>query len=159
MPGRPLGERRDDELRRELLRLAADPDPARHADRLWEILDDLEHWPGRRRVGDDGAEAAWFVVQRGDVDLQRRALGYLEVAVDWEDASPAHYAFLVDRIRMREGRPQIYGSQFVRGPDGDTLVPWPVEDLARVDERRARVGLTPLAVQLAEMQAWVTPRS
>jgi hypothetical protein len=143
----------NDALRIELLRLAADPDPARHADRIWEILDDLEAWPGRRLVGDDGAEAAWFIVQRGDVELQRRALAYLEVAVDWEDASPAHYAFLVDRIRMREGRAQIYGSQFVRSPDGDTLVPWPVEDVDRVDERRARVGLTPLAVQLAEMQA------
>ncbi len=156
---RPPEEGRDDGLRLELLRLAADPDPARHADRMWDILDDLEQWPGRRRVGDDGAEAAWFLVQRGDADLQRRALGYLEVAVDWEDASPAHYAFLVDRIRMREGRPQIYGSQFVRSADGDSLEPWPVEDLDRVDERRARVGLAPLAVQLAEMRARVTPRS
>ncbi|MCU1456505.1 MAG: hypothetical protein JWL73_597 [Actinomycetia bacterium] len=143
----------NDGLRLELLRLAADADPGRHADRLWEILDDLEAWPGRRLVGDDGAEAAWFIAQRSDVDLQRRALGYLEVAVDWDDASPAHYAFLVDRIRMREGRAQIYGSQFVRSPDGDGLVPWPVEDLDHVDERRARVGLTPLAVQLAGMQA------
>ena len=61
------------------------------------------------------------------------------------DAPPAHYACLLDRVRMATGKPQVYGSQVVVADDGD-LAPWPIEDPNHVDERRARVGLGPLAV-------------
>ena len=43
----------------------------------------------------------------------------------------------------REGKPQIYGTQF-RESNGE-LVPEPIDDEVHVDERRARVGLPPLA--------------
>jgi hypothetical protein len=126
----------------------------RHADRIWEILDDYETWPGQRLVGDDGARAAWLVVQESieDPGLQRRCLELLEVAVDSGDAEPRHYALLLDRVRMADGLPQVYGSQFVTAPDG-ALEPWPMDDAPGVDERRRRVGLPPFAQQEAEMQA------
>jgi hypothetical protein len=157
----------DGELRDELLamldehrRVAALPrDDARraveqrHADRIWAILDDYEVWPGRRLVGDDGARAAWLVVQESieDPGLQRRCLELLEVAVESGDAEPRHFALLLDRVRMTDGLPQIYGSQFVTGRDGE-LEPWPVDDMTTLDERRRRVGLPPFAEQQAEMQ-------
>ena len=114
------------------------------ADRLWSLLDDLEAWPGLRLVGEDGARAAWLVAQLGDRGLQERALEHLEVAVDCGDAPAAHYACLLDRVRMASGRPQVYGSQVVESADGE-LSPWPIEDPGTVDARRARVGLGPLA--------------
>jgi len=62
-----------------------------YGERLWEILDDYEAWPGRRLVGDDGSRAAWLVAQfvidgngalvpwpiddRALVDARRRRLG------------------------------------------------------------------------------------
>ncbi|MFZ4516603.1 MAG: hypothetical protein ACOYN3_09865, partial [Acidimicrobiia bacterium] len=49
-----------------------------HAERMWELLDDLEMWPGTRIVGPEGATAAWQLVMAGDLDLQRRALDHLE---------------------------------------------------------------------------------
>jgi hypothetical protein len=143
---RALVELPRDEARRAVER--------RHADRIWSILDDYETWPGRRLVDDDGARAAWLVVQESieDPGLQRRSLELLEVAVDSGDAEPRHYALLLDRVRMADGLPQVYGSQFVTGQDG-ALEPWPVEDFATVDDRRRRVGLPPFAQQEAEMQA------
>jgi hypothetical protein len=157
-------EPRDPGLRVELLALATDHDPARRehrADRLWAVLDDYEQWPGWRLVGADGAEAAWLVAQSAieDVGLQRRCLDMLEVAVACGDADPVHLAYLADRVRMNDGRDQLYGSQFVLGDHGQ-LEPWPVDDPAAVDARRARLGLPPFSVHAAAMRArWEEQRA
>jgi hypothetical protein len=150
----------DPRLRAELIEMAerdnrdGGPTAEGHGDRLWEILDDYECWPGRRLVDEDGESAAWILAQRAvfDPGLQRRCLEMLEVAVAYGDAPSAHYALLLDRVRMADGRDQVYGSQFVRSEDGTSVVPWPIEAPARVDERRARVGLAPLAEQTREMR-------
>jgi hypothetical protein len=143
---------RNEALRAELLALAEHPGDPVGAERLWSILDDYEAWPGRALVGDDGEHAAWLVVQLADTDLQRRALEHLEAAVDCGDADPCHFACLLDRVRMAEGRPQVFGSQFVSAGDG-AVAPWPIEDPCGVDERRRSVGLEPLALQARRMQA------
>jgi hypothetical protein len=150
----------DPALRVELMAMAqrdsvsGGPTDEHHAARLWEILDDYECWPGRRLVDEDGERAAWLLAQRAvfDPGLQRRCLEMLEMAVACGDATPAHYALLVDRMRMADGKDQLYGSQFVRTDDGSTVAPWPIEDAEHVDERRQRVGLTPLAEQSREMR-------
>ena len=143
---------RDEALRAELLAMAEHADDAAGADLLWSVLDDYEAWPGRRLVGADGERAAWLLVQLADPDLQRRALEHLEAAVDSGDAHPSHYACLVDRVRMAEGRPQVFGSQFVAAGD-DAVTPWPIEDPVGLDKRRRAFGLEPLAVQARRMQA------
>ena len=150
------GEPRAPGLRDELVAMAANADPAcraERAERLWEILDDYESWPGWRLVGRDGAEAAWLVAQSAidDVGLERRCLEALEVAVACGDADPVHLAYLADRVRMNDGRDQLYGSQFVIGRDG-ALEPWPVDDPTAVEERRARLGLPPFSVHAAAMR-------
>jgi len=143
---------RDEALRAELLRLAEHPDDPRGADRVWAVLDDFDAWPGRTLVGPDGEHAAWLIVQLADTDLQRRALGHLEAAVDGGDADPSHYACLVDRICMAEGRPQKFGSQFVAAGD-DGIAPWPIEALDGLDERRRAFGLEPFAAQARRMES------
>ena len=128
---------------------------------MWEVLDDYECWPGWKLVGTDGAEAAWLIAQWAidDVGLQRRCLEMLEVAVACNDADPVHFAYLADRVRMNDGRDQLYGSQFVLGAGGE-LEAWPVDDLAAVDARRKRLGLPPFAVHTAAMASeWHARRS
>ena len=141
----------DDALRRELVARARDASAPGNAERLWDVLDDLEAWPGYARVGADGEAAAWLLAQMGDAELQRRCLEYLEIAVDLGDADPMHYACLLDRVRMNVGQPQVFGSQFVDAP-GDELAPWPITAPESVDERRRRVGLPPLDAQRASMR-------
>jgi hypothetical protein len=53
---------------------------------------------------------------------------------------------LEDRIRMFEGRPQLYGTQLVADDEG-WLRPYPIEDPAGVEERRRQVGLARLPEQ------------
>jgi hypothetical protein len=146
----------DEALREELLAMVAvrpDRDTLRvYGERLWEILDDYEVWPGRRLVGDDGSRAAWLIAQYSieDPGLQKRCLEALEVAVAYGDGDPVQHAYLVDRVRMADGLDQLYGSQFVTGADGE-LAPWPVDDLAKVEARRRRLGLGSFADHAAEM--------
>jgi hypothetical protein len=123
-----------------------------HAARLWDILDDLECWPGRSIAGDDGEHAAWSLALHAllDPELQRRCLTLLETAVDCDEAPARHMALLLDRVRMADGRDQVYGSQLVRG--AGALEPWPIEDPQGVDVRRAAVGLGPLATYVEAMR-------
>lgn len=121
----------------------------RHGARLWEILD-AQDWPDAAQVGAEGAEAAWLIVQHaiGMPPLQRRVLALLEHAVRSGTVPAWQWAMLYDRIALLEGRAQRFGTQLEPDPEG-----WPqpcrLEDPAKVDARRARVGLEPLAQRLA----------
>ncbi len=123
-----------------------------NAKRLIEIID--EHgWPGRSLVGEDGAEAAWRVVQHaiGNPPLQRRAAALLEEAAGQAEVPAWQAAYLVDRIRMFEGRPQLYGSQFDWDDNGE-LNPYPIENSEQVNERRRSVGLGTIEERIRQMR-------
>lgn len=101
-------------------------------------------WPGRSLVGKEGAHHAWLIAQHADrqLDFQREALELLADSVRRGDAAERDLAYLTDRVRMNEGREQVYGTQIAEVKDGRG-VPWPVEDPANLDARRAAVGLPP----------------
>ena len=102
-------------------------------------------WPGKSLVGKDGAKAAWLFVQHADMDtdFQKQAVKLLEAAVQKGEAEGGDLAYLVDRILTGEGKPQRYGSQY-HEVDGK-MVPRPIEDPENLDNRRAAVGLGPMA--------------
>lgn len=106
-------------------------------------------WPGKSLVGADGAHAAWLLLQHADHDaaFQKQCLPLLEKAVRAGEADGKDYAYLTDRVRVGEGKPQLYGTQMLL-KEGGRYEPLPIEDEAKVDERRAAVGLPPLAEQL-----------
>ncbi|HZB27509.1 MAG TPA: DUF6624 domain-containing protein [Gemmatimonadales bacterium] len=124
-----------------------------NASRLTTILD-AHGWPGERQVGRDGALAAWLIVQHaiGHPALQRRALELLQAAVRHGDAPPLHAAMLEDRIRVFEGRHQLYGTQFDWDSTGQ-LSPLPIEDPTEVGARRRALGLEPLEQQVKDVRA------
>ncbi|HEY6508099.1 MAG TPA: DUF6624 domain-containing protein [Vicinamibacterales bacterium] len=114
-----------------------------------------EHgWPGRALVNEDGAAAAWLLLQHAILDppLMRGAVPLLERAVEAHDADSRHLAFLVDRIRTMEGKPQLYGTSHDWDAAGQ-LSPVPIEEPAAVDERRRHVGLEPLAENTRRLRA------
>jgi uncharacterized protein DUF6624 len=81
-------------------------------------------WPGRRLVGEEGSHGAWLLLQHADRDtaLQRTALGLLENAVRSGDASRRDLAYLTDRVRVAEGRPQVL--RVVAAGDSSKSVTW-----------------------------------
>lgn len=145
--------REDQEARKELIKNPSEASPAartvadvdrKNTARLKEIIE-KHGWPGRSLVGEDGAHAAWLLVQHADRDhaFQKRCLKLLEKAVKAGEASGVDLAYLTDRVLVAENKKQLYGTQF-RVKDGK-LEPSPIEDEANVDRRRKDVGLPSLA--------------
>ncbi len=152
-----------DDLNREILQMAkadqdvrtrlvksASPDPAvveecrevdrRNTARMREIIAQYG-WPGMSLVGRDGSHAAWLLVQHADQDrrFQKECLALMEASVAKGEALKADLAYLVDRVRVGEGKKQLFGTQFTMA-DG-RAVPHPIEDEENVDRRRAEAGL------------------
>ena len=115
-------------------------------------------WPGYDLVGTTDASTAWLIVQHSDDDkaFQRRCLPLLQSAVRRGQAKPSDLAYLTDRILRGEGKPQIYGTQGATNAQG-IFVPPLTEDPAHVDQRRASVGLPPLAEYLKTLQQMYHP--
>jgi len=123
-----------------------------NARRLREIIS--EHgWPGRSLVGEDGAEAAWFIVQHSisEPDFMREAAVLLQHSTAERNAPAWHLAFLTDRIAFYEGRPQRYGTQWDVDDDGTEVI-WELESPERVDDLRREVGLPALSARFPGAQ-------
>ena len=93
-------------------------------------------FPLKEQVGDFGNQATWLVFQHADLDFQKRFLPQLEAAVSHGDIAPLYLALLRDRIDVREGRPQRYGTQI---DEKGNLAP--LLDASRVNQWRQEVGL------------------
>ncbi len=95
-------------------------------------------WPKRSQVGHAGANAAFGIVQHAGLDYQLVYLPMMRVAVATDEADPKALALLEDRVLMRQGKPQRYGSQVDTRRGVDLF---PVEDPPGLDARRAAIGL------------------
>jgi hypothetical protein len=124
----------------------------RNADRLAAIVDRIG-WPTAGLVGEPAAEAAWLIAQHAisRPEMFRRFAAALEAACEHEQAPAWQAAMMVDRIRVLEGRPQLFGTQFDWDEHG-RLSPAPIEGSQWVDERRRGAGLGPLAERQAELR-------
>lgn len=101
-------------------------------------------WPTISKVGKEGSFNAWLLVQHADHDVsfQKQCLE-LMLAEPPSEVAPENRAYLEDRVRVKEGRLQLYGTQFFG--EGDKYAPRPIEDEENVDKRRAMVGLETMA--------------
>jgi len=117
----------------------------RNAARLRELIA-LHCWPAEDIAGEDGAKAAWFIVQHavGEPEFQRQMLVRLRECAAQGRVPGWHAALLEDRIEMYEGRPQRFGSQWVDSSEDGRARPWQLADPEHVNELRASVGLGPL---------------
>ncbi len=115
---------------------------------------DAISWPGRGVIGDEGAAAAFLILQHaiGHPELQRRGLALMLEAIPRGDANALDAAYLSGRIAVFEGREQTFGTQFDWDAAGQ-LSPALTCDPAGLDARRASVGLPPMAETIAHMRA------
>jgi hypothetical protein len=109
-------------------------------------------WFRSRRDGADVAHNAWLIVQHSpDQAFQRLIALRMRPMVASGDARGADYALLYDRTEMAAGRPQLYGSQMTciggRWQAAQTLDP------AKLDDRRAVMGLPPMAEYMKNFEA------
>lgn len=97
-------------------------------------------WPRTGRA----SHAAFLIVQHAEPDLQRRYFPAMQKAQAEGFLSATELGMLEDRLLVREGKAQIYGSQLGTGPDGKLRFD-PIDDEAHVDERRTAAGMEPMS--------------
>ena len=120
--------------------------------RLKEIVAEVG-WPTISRVGVEASFAAWLLVQHADHDLsfQKECLSLMQEALSQQDVLSRNVAYLIDRVRVNEGKKQLYGTQYYEDERG-AFGPRPVEHEEELDKRREEVGLEPMAVYDVQMR-------
>lgn len=119
----------------------------RNMKRLEEIINRYG-WPTKSMVGKEASGAAFLIVQHADLVYQKKYFPLLKAAALKDEARPDAAAMLEDRILMREGKKQIYGTQVHTDDATKELKLWPIEKEEEVDARRAAVGMPPMAEYL-----------
>lgn len=96
-------------------------------------------WPGsldRKRA----AFSAFLIIQHAPLDYQLKYLPMIEAANARGDISNEHLSWLIDRILVRQGKPQKYGTEFEYGSNKV----FPIEDPENLNKRRKTMGLPPM---------------
>lgn len=68
-------------------------------------------WPGPEVIGYTGNLCLWLVIQHSDKETQEKYIQMMRDAVEKGNARSDELALLEDRLALRQGRKQIYGSQ------------------------------------------------
>jgi hypothetical protein len=110
-------------------------------------------WPTSAQIGRPAVQAAFLIVQHAvhDTAFMRAMLPPVEQAHRRGDLDGASVAMLTDRIEVKAGHGQIYGTQLSL-KNGRWLLD-PIADSAHVDERRRTMGLPPLAEYLRKIDS------
>lgn len=107
-------------------------------------------WLGKEQVGEETNKALFMVIQHADQAMQERYLPMMQEAVKVNTLKPSSFALLQDRLALRQGRKQIYGSQLAWNLKTNQYYVLAIEDPDHVDELRKSVGLVPIAVYIKD---------
>lgn len=107
---------------------------------VFELLE-TRGWP--EQVSDSAHQAIFLVIDHAGLEAQQRYFPLVQEQSRKGNLSRAEVATLQDRICMREGRKQIYGTQTKTGEkDGrQVCYVWPVEHPEAIDSLRRSAGL------------------
>jgi len=126
----------------------------KHTQRLKEIVAQIG-WPTRSKVGKEAAHAAWLLAQHATDKRFMEACLELMKHVLQSDVDKTNIAYLEDRVRVLQGRRQLYGTQYQTFSPSNGItharIP-PIEEPESLEERRMSVGLQPFSEFLCEIQ-------
>lgn len=101
-------------------------------------------WPTKKLVGEDGADAAFFLLRNTSNPVTQAALLPVIIAATSQgEIELRDFASYIDRVRLNAGLKQLFGTQATIR-DG-FLMMFPIEDETQVDARRKQYQLPPLA--------------
>ncbi|PIT98268.1 MAG: hypothetical protein COT71_01580 [Candidatus Andersenbacteria bacterium CG10_big_fil_rev_8_21_14_0_10_54_11] len=107
----------------------------KHANILKKII--AKHgWPTVSKVGTKASWSAWLIAQHATHDLgfQKQCIALMREAE--HDIDKSNLAHLIDRVRILEGKPQLFGTHFQE--DG---TPHPIQDKKNLARRRREYNL------------------
>lgn len=101
-------------------------------------------YPGKQLVGKKAAKSIFLVIQHADLKYQEKYISLFKEAVKKGDLRMSTLALMIDRIEVRKGRPQIYGTQVGEDQKTGKLMFDPIIDEKRINKRRELIGLSPI---------------
>ncbi|WP_114901613.1 DUF6624 domain-containing protein [Kordia sp. SMS9] len=102
---------------------------------------DTYGWLSKNNVGEMANQTLWLVVQHAEIETQEKYLPYLETSVANNESDGWYLAFLKDRILMRRGEKQWYGTQVKKDKKLGFTYIYPIANFKKVNERRKAIGL------------------
>ncbi len=96
-------------------------------------------WPGKLDAN-RAAFSAFIVIQHAPLDYQLKYFERVAAANKRGEIPSDKFAWLVDRVLVEQGKPQLYGTEFDYG--SNELAP--IADPANLDRRRKTMGLPPM---------------
>ena len=102
-------------------------------------------WP--RDLSDEAHHTIWLVIDHAPLDYQLHYLPLVEEQMVKGVISKSDYATLFDRVCMRQGTPQRYGTQTVQRRSAESNAPiyvWPTENPRKLNRLRRSMGLSPI---------------
>lgn len=100
-------------------------------------------WLGYKEIGLKANTTMFMVIQHADLTTQENYLPMLRQALADKKLIGADYAMLIDRIEMRNKRPQIYGTQVITNKNASQF--YPLLNPDSVEVWRKSIGIvTPL---------------
>lgn len=116
---------------------------------IQSIITEIGGWPQISIFGNEVADALWVLVQHApDTVFQRRMLREMKKLPSGE-VSSNNVARTIDRIRIREGKKQLYGTSFTIDSECRSIRVDPIEDEENIDNRRREMGLDKFQQQKA----------
>lgn len=97
-------------------------------------------WPGmldKKR----SAFSAFLIIQHAPLDYQLKYFEMVKSANGRGEIPNEKFAWLVDRILVKQGKPQLYGTEFEYGSNKVA----PIMDPKNLNARRKKMGLLPIS--------------
>lgn len=129
---------RNMEWTEETMKLATVVDSANVA-KLKQLIEQYG-FPTWKLVGQYGQMNAWTIAQHSSEYLPHFLKQYRK-AVEENNATRRELAYLEDRLLVENGRPQIYGTQFLYSVKDSTAYLYATVDMKHLDDRRISVDL------------------
>jgi hypothetical protein len=119
--------------------------------RLLDSIYQIYGWLSSAQVGYNGSLVQFLIIQHDDLETQNKWLPIVRKAVDSCLLAPGNYALLIDRILVRSGKKQIFGTQSFFDYQKNKFVPYPIRKYKKVNKRRMENGMSNLELYLMQL--------
>jgi len=136
-----LNVKADDSLEMKKLYGEMSKNDSENQNRISLLLDSYG-WLGAEKVSQRGINTVYLVLQHAPLDIKQKYIDMVERAVSKGEIRATDYALFQDRYLLQRNDNQKYGTQV--GKSGPAYYVLPIQEPAKVDEFRSKIGLPPM---------------
>jgi len=131
--------------------ISTNPNSQKSNLRILDSIYKMYGWLSSAQVGYKGSLVQFLIIQHDDLETQNKWLPVVRKAVDSCLLAPGNYALLIDRILVRSGKKQIFGTQSFFDYQKNKIVPYPIKKYKKVNKRRMEKGMNSLELYLIQL--------